>query len=362
MSATMTSFPLADIYDAAFDQARFPMLIERLVEAFGAQAGFIGWSDLDREAGFQAQHGNDPSWLQAYVETYAPHDIMRPHLHAVPEGVCTCAWPLLQQPEVRESLFYREYLAPQGIVDNLAINLIKRPGIVAHIALLRRAPAERFTDEECARMALLIPHLRRAIFIQSHLVRAADHAAGEQAFAGGATSALLTLAEDLTLLDADPSLVALLRLRVDQPIGDSLFGAAVQRAVTQAEPVALELPAGEDGVPVQLLIEARPLAANRFGDLAAGPAAAHAVHVTRVDQPRVIAFAALAGLYGLTPTEQRVLSDAIDTGDTLAIGERLGMARATARTHLHRIYEKTGTKGFAGLSNLAHRFGRIGPG
>jgi DNA-binding CsgD family transcriptional regulator len=352
-------FALQEIYDAAFDRALFPKLLERLVASLGAQAGFIGWSDLDRDAGFQTQFGNDPAALQSYIETYAPHDILRPHLHAVPEGVCAPAWDLLQTPEVRESIFYRKYLAPQGIVDNLAVNLIKRPGIVAHLALLRREPAARFSEEECARLAEIVPHLRRAIYIQSHVVRAADHAAGEQAMAGIANSALLLLGADRTLLDADASLIRLLRLRIGEPIGQGVVGTAVARALENAEPVALEMTPSEEDEPVRLLVEVRPLDMNRFGDLAGGPGAAYAVHVTRVDRPRVIAFAAIGSLFGLTATELRVLRDAIEAGDITAVGDRLGMARATARTHLHRIYEKTETRSFAGLSNLAHRFGRI---
>ncbi|PZU11816.1 helix-turn-helix transcriptional regulator [Sphingomonas sp.] len=352
-------FAIEEIYDAAFDRARFPHLIQRLVEAMGAQAGFIGWSDLDRDAGFQCQFGNDPAALQSYIETYAPHDILRPYLHAVPEGVCAPAWELLQTPEVRGSIFYREYLAPQGIVDNLAVNLLKRPGIVAHLALLRRAPAERFSGEECARLGQIVPHLRRAIYIQSHVIRAADHAAGEQAVAGIANSALLLMTADRVLLDADASLGRLLRLRIGEPIGDGIVGGAVARALEYREPVAIELPPGEEAEPLRLLVEVRPLDTNRFGDLAGGPGAAFAVHVTRVDRPRLIAFPAIGDLYALTATELRVLRDAIETGDITEVGDRLGMARATARTHLHRIYEKTGTRGFAGLSNLAHRFGRI---
>jgi DNA-binding CsgD family transcriptional regulator len=352
-------FAIEEIYDAAFDTARFPKLIERVALALGAQAGFIGCSDLDRDSGFQSQFGNDPAWLQSYVDTYGAHDIMRPHLHAVPEGECTTAWALMQTPEIRASIFYREYLAPQGIVDNLAVNLIKRPGIVAHLALLRRAPAERFSEGECARLAEIIPHLRRAIYIQSHVVRAADHAAGEQAMAGIANSALLLLAADRILLDADASLVRLLRLRIGEPIGSGIVGAAVTRALDDGEPVAIEVTPGDEAEPVRLLLEVRPLDMNRFGDLAGGPGAAHAVHVTRVDRPRMIAFPAIGELYGLTATELRVLRDAIETGDITAIGDRQGMARATARTHLHRIYEKTETRSFAGLSSLAHRFGRI---
>jgi DNA-binding CsgD family transcriptional regulator len=67
----------------------------------------------------------------------------------------------------------------------------------------------------------------------------------------------------------------------------------------------------------------------------------------------------MAELYRLTQTELRVLRDAIENSDLAGIGQRLGMASATTRTHLHRIYDKTDTRSFAGLSNLAHRFGRL---
>jgi DNA-binding CsgD family transcriptional regulator len=350
---------LDDIYDAAFDKARFPALIERLVRAFGARAGFIGWSDMERGVGFQAEFGNDPHWLQQYIDTYAELDIMRPLLQSVPEGVCAPAHLYMQAREIRESRFYREYLAPQGVIDNLAVNLIKRPGIMAHLALIRMAPAEPFGPGECERLALLVPHLRRAVYIQSHVVRAADHAAAIHGSAGAARQSML-LTADRTVAEIDPPLAARLRLRGGDALGDGVVGTLVQRAVERGEPVAGET-IDAAGLPLRLLCEVRALEPNRFGDIASGPAPTHAAYVTLLDQPCAIAFDAIAELYRLTPTELKVLRDAIEHGDLAGIGDRLGMARATARTHLHRIYDKTQTRSFAGLSNLAHRFGRLAP-
>lgn len=347
---------LEEVYDAAFDRERFPALIERLVRLFGAQSGFFGWSDMDSVAGFQAQYGNDPRWLQAYVETYAAHDILQPVLHAVPEGVCARAYPVLQQLEVRDSIFYREFLAPQRIVDNLAVNLIKRPGIVAHLALIRVEPAAPFSIEDCDRLSALLPHLRRAVYIQSHLVRAADHAASDRSTSGTGSRAILLMA-DQTIAEIDPELATRLRLQRGEPVGDGAIGTMIQRAIDRQEPVAMELPRA-DGAPLPLLCEVRILDQNRFGDIASEQAAAYAVYFTMLDEPRSIAFDAIGELFRLTPTELKVLREAIEHGDLIGIGERLGMARATARTHLHRIYDKTATRGIASLSSLAHRFGR----
>lgn len=348
---------IEEIYDAAFDRARFPNLVEALVRAFGAQSGYLGWSDVESGEGFQAEYGNDPAWLQRYVDTYSRHDILRPLLQALPEGLCAPVWPHLQDPAVRESIFYREYLAPHRIVDNLSVNLVKRPGISGVLSLIRVEPAEPFSADECDRLSALVPHLRRAVYIQSHVVRAADHAASVGAFAGASTHALLLYA-GRTIGDIDPPLARLLRLRQGDALGDGPLARAIGQAIDGGQPVAIEL-SPEDGAPLPLLLEARGLEQNRFGDLAAGAAPTHTVHITRLDQPRTIAFEALAALYRLTPTETRVLRDAMEHGDLAGIGDGLDMAQATARTHLHRIYEKTGTRSFAALSNLAHRFGRL---
>ncbi|HUD31193.1 MAG TPA: helix-turn-helix transcriptional regulator [Novosphingobium sp.] len=350
---------LDDIYDAAFDRERFPALIEAVVRSFGAQSGFIGWSDMERGVGFQAEFGNDPNWLRRYVETYAELDVMRPLLQSVPEGVCAPAYPHMQTPEVRESRFYREYLAPQGVVDNLAVNLIKRPGIMAHLALVRLAPSAPFGAAEFERLDALIPHLRRAVYIQSHLVRAADHAAAIHGSAGASRQSML-LSADRTVVEIDPPLAERLRLRTGDTLGDGIIGTMVHRAIERGDAIAAET-IDAAGAPLRLLCEVRALEPNRFGDIASGPSPTHAAYFTLLDQPRSIAFDAVGELYRLTPTELRVLRDAIEHGDLAGIGDRLGMARATARTHLHRIYDKTHTRSFAGLSNLAHRFGRLTP-
>lgn len=82
----MAVFPVESIYDAAADERLFPDLLRHIVAHFGAQSGFLAWMGGARGSGFQAEYGNDPAYLQAYVETYAPLDILRPALMDVPEG------------------------------------------------------------------------------------------------------------------------------------------------------------------------------------------------------------------------------------------------------------------------------------
>jgi DNA-binding CsgD family transcriptional regulator len=57
-------------------------------------------------------------------------------------------------------------------------------------------------------------------------------------------------------------------------------------------------------------------------------------------------------LYKLTPTELRVLLAIMQVGSTPEVAEALGISEATVKTHLHRVFAKTGTTRQADLVKL----------
>jgi DNA-binding CsgD family transcriptional regulator len=57
-------------------------------------------------------------------------------------------------------------------------------------------------------------------------------------------------------------------------------------------------------------------------------------------------------LYKLTPTELRVLLAIVQVGSPAGAAETLGVAESTVKTHLHRLFAKTGTKRQADLVKL----------
>ena len=65
---------------------------------------------------------------------------------------------------------------------------------------------------------------------------------------------------------------------------------------------------------------------------------------------------AIAGLYGLTPSEVRVLLAIVEVGGVRETAEALGIAEATVKTHLHRLFAKTGTARQAELVKLVAGF------
>lgn len=63
---------------------------------------------------------------------------------------------------------------------------------------------------------------------------------------------------------------------------------------------------------------------------------------------------ALSVLYDLTPAEVRVFELVAAGMSNADIARTLGVLPSTVKTHLHRVFEKTGQQNRVGLANLAH--------
>ena len=64
----------------------------------------------------------------------------------------------------------------------------------------------------------------------------------------------------------------------------------------------------------------------------------------------------IAKHFGLTPGELRVLLAIVEIGGVPETAEALGIGEATVKTHLHRLFHKTGAKRQADLVKLVAGF------
>jgi DNA-binding CsgD family transcriptional regulator len=60
----------------------------------------------------------------------------------------------------------------------------------------------------------------------------------------------------------------------------------------------------------------------------------------------------IAKLYKLTPTELRVLFAIVQVGGVPEVAEAMGISSSTVKTHLRRLFAKTGTDRQADLVKL----------
>jgi len=61
---------------------------------------------------------------------------------------------------------------------------------------------------------------------------------------------------------------------------------------------------------------------------------------------------AIIKIFRLTPTELNVLLAIVEVGGAPEVAELLGIAVSTVKTHLSRVYDKTGAKRHADLVKL----------
>lgn len=78
------------------------------------------------------------------------------------------------------------------------------------------------------------------------------------------------------------------------------------------------------------------------------------VHKAALDKPS--APEVIAKTFKLTPSELRVLLGIVEVGGVPETAEALGIGKATVRTHLLRLYAKTGTSHQAELVKLLAGF------
>jgi DNA-binding CsgD family transcriptional regulator len=94
--------------------------------------------------------------------------------------------------------------------------------------------------------------------------------------------------------------------------------------------------------------------ARRSASVACPPVAALFVHKAALEAPSP--GDVIAKFYNLTASELRVLHAIIDVGGVPETARALGVSEATVKTHLHRVFRKTGASRQADLVKLVAGF------
>jgi DNA-binding CsgD family transcriptional regulator len=223
-------------------------------------------------------------------------------------------------------------------------------------------------DEARRRMRLIVPHIRRAVLIGGLV----DLAAGE---AASLADTLDGLSAGVCVVDASGRIVhANAACCVILDVGDVLcaIGGRLVARDTKIDPTFQEVLAaastdatiGTKGIAFPLMARngsryvahVLPLTsgARRLAGIAYS--ATTAVFVCKAgtemrSPPEIIARA-----YNLTPTELRVLLGIVDVGGAPEVAVALGIAESTVKTHLARLFAKTGARRQADLVKVVVGF------
>lgn len=369
--ASLSTHALSDligaIYDCALDPARWEETIAGIAHALDCDKVILSLNDLRCDRVLIDKHvGWEPRWL----EERAKH---LPEIH----GKLT-EWlvrePSMDEPfiasreipadEMRNSPYVQNCLQPLGLVDVAHFFLIRTPANFSELVLWRQRRQGVMSEREIELGSLLMPHLRRAVTISNVLdIRTIERDRMVDALDALHHGVLLTDQRG-AILHANRSAENMLRndgpikasggvlLAKSPPANSELRKALAQAAQDEAKigraGAAIRL-TGEDQPPV--FAHVLPLTGGELRSrLQSEAVAAVFIDATPDEQDRA---EHVAAAFGLTPAETRVVASLL-AGRTLAqtAGEQ-GVAFTTARTHLSRIFVKTGVSRQADLMRLA---------
>jgi DNA-binding CsgD family transcriptional regulator len=274
----------------------------------------------------------------------------------------------MERFQLRDSRFYRDVLQPHGVLDMLWFPALRTGSRMASMHASRGDTLQPYRTEDVRLFELLAPHVCRALAISDALdIRVLRSEMLERTLDGLATGVFLmagdghvvhmNAAAERQARSGTAVRVVNNRLFPVYPAARAVLDAAIRDTAQdgahwEGKEHSIALPGLAHGGAVATLL---PVAEGRRAGVLAPFAAAVAVFVQdHVDTP-LMPGEAFGRLYGLTGGELRVVMALSQGLGGMESAQALGVSEPTIRTHLQRIFSKTGTSKQADLLRLMHQ-------
>jgi DNA-binding CsgD family transcriptional regulator len=349
---------VGQIYQAANDSEAWPLAVEAVRHLLNGARACLVRIGPDRRPDDLVAPSNDPAFQDRYIAEFADTpNIIEEAVARAPVGIAYHDLAFIGRDVLRGSRLWNDWMAPQDMYGGLSCKLATDGPSSWFIDVQRGRRHPGFDGHDLQLMQTLAPHLARALQI-----------ARRTALAQLVSPRLANL--PCAMLAVDPRLHVLARnVAADEMLADGVGGLALAGgALVTTDPrhaarlrrlVADACADRPDAVPGRggdLLISDGPVDTSTTLMISVGPAAASGVPVLALEpcaaviirrlSPQLPAHAAdtIAGLFDLTPQEARV-AVALAAGHSLkTIAEQGGIRLTTVRTHLARIFSKTGAR------------------
>lgn len=349
---------LLGIHAMALDASAWEPTVRKLAEHFGAERAL-----LFSPSPYASQLPGvalelDPEILREYAAHWYQYDIWTHRADAL--GLFTqpevmLAHDLIPHADFMRSTVYNECLRRNGVARLMAAAVMptRRIGEPLHMvgAFYRSAGRPAFSEQDRRRYAALLPHLALAMQIFARIARFEASLELWQWSAERMADAVLFLAEDGRVLHMTPS--AAERLCNSGCVGILGGRLAARGPASNRQRLTAALHASTTGTAMQVTLVDR---AGRPGltltvarvpphlaEATPGPRLASLVFLSVPRQTADCVTKEARERYSLTWAEMHVLEHLLRGHAPRQIASELGVAVSTVRTHLKRLYAKTGT-------------------
>ena len=354
---------ISAIYDAALDHTLWEGAIERVTRFVEGEGAGLFFKDVGAQHVF-VPHSFGVQWPLPVNLFRQIYPVYVGHFQGEIEQLISIR-ELIPFDQLMQTGFYEEWVRPRRLVDFVSAVLDKSATSAAIFGLFRH---ERHGPADGAvryRLSLVVPHLRRAVLIaQMFDLRLAESASLAETL-DALSVCMFLVGDDRRIVHANAAGWSLLEAndvvraasgrmfacdaRDDRALRAVLIASGQGDAALGTAGTAMPL-TGTSGN--RYVAHALPLTsgARRIAGVTGGAAAALFV------RPAELAVSSrselVAKTFKLTPTELRVLLAIVDVGGIPEVATALGVAESTVRTHVGRLFEKTGASRQADLVKL----------
>jgi DNA-binding CsgD family transcriptional regulator/PAS domain-containing protein len=359
------------IYDAALAPDRWPVVLEDIRQFVDGMSAALYAKDISGTAGgiFYTDGRVALEHQKSYFETYGKIDPSNAaHIFAeVEQGISTT--DILDYDEFLQSRFYREWAQPQGIVDILNAPLEKRGSWAAMFGVFRHERHGMVDERMRERMQLILPHVRRSVLIGRVIEEGASQAANLTDALDGLSAGMFLVDADGRVMHSNAAATTLLGRRDVLVVRNGRLTAHERTAATALQEVFAAAGRGDNAVGIKgisvtlpaandntFLAHVLPLTSGQRVGTGASYRAVAALFVQPTAFEAPAAPEVIAKTYGLTLSELRVMVTIIQAGGVAETADALGVAETTVKTHLSRLFQKTGAARQADLVKLMAGF------
>jgi len=357
---------IGEIYDAALDPGLWRDVVGRAGRFVGGPAASIfSKSPIAGTGNVYYESGIDPYYRDLYFQKYVTLDPATTGHYFADIGEPVATADLMPYEEFLETRFYEEWAKPQGLVDFVSAVLDKSVTSAALFGVFRHERDGIVDDETRRRMRLIVPHIRRAVLVGRLIDLKSAEAATFADTLDGLSAGICLVDSSGRIVHANAACHVILdagdlfstaggRLvardaESDQSLQRLFAAAGGGDAAIGTQGIALPLTA-PDGARYVAHVLPLTSGARRLTGVAYTAIAAVFIRKTILETPSPPEV--IARTYKLTPTELRVLLAIVEVGGVPEVAGALGVAETTIKTHLGRLFVKTGAARQADLVKI----------
>jgi DNA-binding CsgD family transcriptional regulator/GAF domain-containing protein len=333
----------------------------------GTGASFISHNYASQDGNVSVSNALDEEGVRLYQHHWGSLDpwARSPTTRTLPSGTVVVGDELVSHADMRRSAFYNDFARHYDVVRCIVGMIEVERHTVSVLSVSRSEKRGSFGQEDVALLNGLMPHLQRALQMHRRLTDL-------QVVSDASAAALDRLTHGVLLVDASGRIMLANRaageiLRAHDGLSvhhRELFGARVQdtnalrRLIADAVGISTGDGLGAGGMVMigrpsgraALRVLVTPVARRQV--LLGREGAAACIFVTDPERFHVPSSAHVRHVFGLTAAETRVAMAMLDGKTVEMLADELCISRNTARTHLQRLFAKTGTTRQADLIRI----------